>query len=44
MYGVHYAISSEILPAKVRGTGNRLVSAVMRVFGVIVSIAAADIK
>ncbi|KIK01637.1 hypothetical protein K443DRAFT_132193 [Laccaria amethystina LaAM-08-1] len=40
MYGVHYAISSEILPAKVRGTGNRLVSAVMRVFGVIAPIIA----
>ena len=43
MYGVLYAISSEIFPAKDRGTGNGLVSTAMRVFGVIVSIALSDI-
>ena len=43
MYGVLYAISSEIFPAKDRGTGNGLVSTAMRIFGVIVSIALSDI-
>lgn len=37
MYGVLYAISAEIFPAKDRGTGNGLVSTAQRVFGVIVS-------
>ena len=37
MYGVLYAISPEIFPAKYRGTGNGLVSTATRVFGVIVS-------
>ena len=43
IYGVLYAISSEIFPAKDRGTGNGLVSTAMRVFGVIVNIALSDI-
>jgi hypothetical protein len=37
MYGVLYAISPEIFPAKDRGTGNGLVAAATRVFGLIVS-------
>ena len=37
MYGVLYAISPEIFPAKDRGTGNALVSTTTRVFGVVVS-------
>lgn len=37
MYGVLYAISPEIFPAKDRGTGNSLTAMVTRVFGVIVS-------
>ena len=36
MYGVLYAISPEIFPAKDRGTGNGLVSTATRVFGVLV--------
>ncbi len=36
MYGVLYAISPEIFPAKDRGTGNGLVATATRVFGVIV--------
>jgi hypothetical protein len=36
MYGVLYAISPEIFPAKDRGTGNGLTSTVARVFGVMV--------
>lgn len=40
MYGVLYAISSEIFPAKDRGTGSGLVSIAMRVFGVIAPIIA----
>ena len=39
MYGVLYAISPEIFPAKDRGTGNALVSTTTRVFGVVVSVA-----
>jgi MFS family permease len=37
MYGVLYAISPEIFPAKDRGTGNALTATATRVFGVIVS-------
>ncbi|TFK32940.1 MFS general substrate transporter [Crucibulum laeve] len=40
MYGVLYAISPEIFPAKDRGTGNGLVSTATRVFGVIAPIIA----
>ncbi|KAG1751970.1 MFS general substrate transporter [Suillus occidentalis] len=36
MYGVLYAISPEIFPAKDRGTGNGLTSTASRVFGVLV--------
>jgi hypothetical protein len=38
MYGVLYAISPEIFPAKDRGTGNALTATATRVFGVIVRI------
>jgi hypothetical protein len=38
MYGVLYAISPEIFPAKDRGTGNALTATATRVFGVIVSV------
>ena len=37
MYGVLYAISPEIFPAKDRGTGNGLVFTATRIFGLIVS-------
>ena len=37
MYGTLYALSPEIFPAKDRGTGNALVAAANRVFGVMVS-------
>ncbi|KAJ7746947.1 MFS general substrate transporter [Mycena maculata] len=40
MYGVLYAISPEIFPAKDRGTGNALVSTATRVFGVIAPVIA----
>ncbi|KAJ8076976.1 MFS sugar transporter [Marasmius tenuissimus] len=40
MYGVLYAISPEIFPAKDRGTGNGLVSTATRVFGVIAPVIA----
>ena len=36
MYGVLYAVSPEIFPAKDRGTGNGLTATATRVFGVIV--------
>ena len=36
MYGVLYAISPEIFPAKDRGTGNALTATATRVFGLIV--------
>ena len=36
MYGVLYAISPEIFPAKDRGTGNGLVFTAARIFGLIV--------
>ena len=36
MYGVLYAISPELFPAKDRGTGNGLTATATRVFGVIV--------
>lgn len=38
MYGVLYALSPEVFPAKDRGTGNGLVSTATRVFGGIVSV------
>ena len=38
MYGVLYAISPEIFPAKDRGTGNGLAAAATRVFGLVVSL------
>jgi hypothetical protein len=34
MYGVLYAISPELFPAKDRGTGNALVVAANRIFGI----------
>lgn len=34
MYGVLYAISPELFPTKDRGTGNALVAAANRVFGI----------
>ncbi|KAF9522619.1 MFS general substrate transporter [Crepidotus variabilis] len=40
MYGVLYALSPEIFPAKDRGTGNGLVSTATRVFGLIAPIIA----
>ena len=40
MYGVLYAISPEVFPTKDRGTGNALVAAANRVFGIIASIIA----
>uniref|UniRef100_A0A0W0FTQ2 Putative MFS general substrate transporter n=1 Tax=Moniliophthora roreri TaxID=221103 RepID=A0A0W0FTQ2_MONRR len=40
MYGVLYAVSPEIFPAKDRGTGNGLVSTATRVFGVIAPVIA----
>ena len=36
MYGVLYAISPELFPAKDRGTGNALVASANRIFGVMV--------
>ena len=36
MFGVLYAISPEIFPAKDRGTGNALVFTATRIFGLIV--------
>lgn len=36
MYGVLYAISPELFPAKDRGTGNGLTATATRVFGIIV--------
>ncbi|TFY74867.1 hypothetical protein EWM64_g9144 [Hericium alpestre] len=40
MYGVLYAISPELFPAKDRGTGNGLVSTATRIFGVIAPVIA----
>jgi len=40
MYGVLYAISPEIFPARYRGTGNGLVSTATRIFGVIAPVIA----
>ena len=34
MYGVLYAISPELFPTKDRGTGNALVAAANRIFGI----------
>jgi hypothetical protein len=36
MYGVLYAISPEIFPAKDRGTGNAMTATATRVFGILV--------
>lgn len=36
MYGVLYAVSPEVFPAKDRGTGNALTATATRVFGIIV--------
>ena len=36
MYGVLYAISPELFPAKDRGTGNGLTATATRVFGILV--------
>jgi hypothetical protein len=38
MYGVLYAVSAEIFPAKDRGTGNGLTATASRVFGVMVRV------
>lgn len=38
MYGVLYAISPELFPAKDRGTGNGLTATATRVFGIMVSL------
>ncbi|KAN0109710.1 Major facilitator superfamily domain containing protein [Russula decolorans] len=40
MYGVLYAISPELFPTKDRGTGNALVAAANRIFGIIAPIIA----
>ena len=37
MYGVLYAVSPELFPAKDRGTGNGLTATTTRIFGVLVS-------
>lgn len=37
MYGVLYAMSPELFPTKDRGTGNAIVAASNRIFGVFVS-------
>ena len=46
MYGVLYAITPELFPTKDRGTGNAIVAASNRVFGVMAPIIAlyADLK
>ena len=36
MYGVLYAITPELFPTKDRGTGNALVAAANRIFGIMV--------
>ena len=40
MYGVLYAITPELFPTKDRGTGNAIVAAANRVFGVMAPIIA----
>jgi len=40
MYGVLYAISPELFPTKDRGTGNAIVAAANRIFGVMAPIIA----
>lgn len=40
MYGVLYAISPELFPTKDRGTGNALVAAANRIFGIMAPIVA----
>ena len=40
MYGVLYALSPELFPTKNRGTGNALVAAANRVFGIMAPIIA----
>ena len=37
MYGVLYAVTPELFPTKDRGTGNALVAAANRIFGIMVS-------
>ncbi|KAH9924322.1 MFS general substrate transporter [Epithele typhae] len=39
MYGVLYAVSPELFPTKDRGTGNAIVSAANRIFGIMVRLA-----
>ena len=40
MYGVLYAISPELFPTKHRGTGNAIVAAANRVFGIMAPVIA----
>jgi len=40
MYGVLYAISPELFPAKDRGTGNGLTATATRVFGILAPVIA----
>jgi len=40
MYGVLYAISPELFPTKDRGTGNAIVAAANRVFGIMAPVIA----
>lgn len=40
MYGVLYAISPELFPTKDRGTGNALVAAANRLFGIMAPVIA----
>ena len=40
MYGVLYAISPELFPTKDRGTGNAIVAAANRIFGIMSPIVA----
>jgi len=40
MYGILYAISPELFPTKDRGTGNALVAAANRMFGIMAPIIA----
>ena len=40
MYGVLYAITPELFPTKVRGTGNAITAAANRVFGIMSPIVA----
>ena len=38
MYGVLYAVTTELFPTKDRGTGNGIVATANRIFGVMVSL------